>query len=189
MYRGGFPDNVASYRAISNSTVQMKLRHSYDPTWFTDNEFHRSLLCPSPGTAPRPGRRLPTPPRRTPCWPTPPRLEPRPSTSSWTPVPGTPPDTPGARSGRWSTARGDSTPSPAPDWLPSCRTRPTRVPPPQSSQNRRGALRQPGFGARRPRSRIEPRRVGRGRPDLGGLPPRRRPPPARFAGVPGLPDG
>jgi peptide/nickel transport system substrate-binding protein len=43
---GGFPDNVTSYRAVNDSTVQFKLKRSYDPSWFTNNEL--SQITPLP---------------------------------------------------------------------------------------------------------------------------------------------
>jgi peptide/nickel transport system substrate-binding protein len=43
---GGFPDNVVSWRALTPTTVQLRLNASYNPTWFTYNEL--SQITPLP---------------------------------------------------------------------------------------------------------------------------------------------
>jgi peptide/nickel transport system substrate-binding protein len=43
---GGFPANLAAYRAIGPRTVRLRLKRSYDPIWFTDNEL--SQITPLP---------------------------------------------------------------------------------------------------------------------------------------------
>jgi peptide/nickel transport system substrate-binding protein len=43
---GGFPDNVVSWRALSPTTVQLRLNASYNPLWFTYNEL--SQITPLP---------------------------------------------------------------------------------------------------------------------------------------------
>ena len=43
---GGFPDNVVSWKALSPSTVQLRLNGSYNPFWFTYNEL--SQITPLP---------------------------------------------------------------------------------------------------------------------------------------------
>lgn len=43
---GTFPDNVASYRMTSPTTVQFDLKQAYSPNWFTDNEL--SQITPLP---------------------------------------------------------------------------------------------------------------------------------------------
>ncbi len=43
---GGFPANLLSYRAVNTSTVQLRLKRSYNPIWFTDNEL--SQITPLP---------------------------------------------------------------------------------------------------------------------------------------------
>jgi peptide/nickel transport system substrate-binding protein len=43
---GEFPDNVASWTALSPSTVQLRLNASYSPSWFTYNEL--SQITPLP---------------------------------------------------------------------------------------------------------------------------------------------
>ena len=58
---GGFPDNVASYRVLSPSVVQFRLKRAYDPAWFTDNEL--SQITPLPLAWDRTSLRSP-PPRR-----------------------------------------------------------------------------------------------------------------------------
>ena len=42
----GFPDNVASWKALGPATVQLRLTGSYNPTWFTYNEL--SQITPLP---------------------------------------------------------------------------------------------------------------------------------------------
>ena len=62
---GGFPDNVVSWKALSPTTVQLRLNASYNPFWFTYNELRRwslALICRSNASslAARPARlRLP----------------------------------------------------------------------------------------------------------------------------------
>ena len=59
---GGFPDNVVSWRALSPTTIQLRLNASYNPFWFTYNELSQitplpiawdrtSLDRPAPGPA------------------------------------------------------------------------------------------------------------------------------------------
>ena len=43
---GGFPDNVVSWKALSPTTVQLRLNASYNPFWFTYNEL--SQITPLP---------------------------------------------------------------------------------------------------------------------------------------------
>jgi peptide/nickel transport system substrate-binding protein len=43
---GGFPDNIVSWRALSPTTVQLRLNASYNPLWFTYNEL--SQITPLP---------------------------------------------------------------------------------------------------------------------------------------------
>ncbi len=43
---GGFPDNVVSWRALTPTTVQLRLNASYNPFWFTYNEL--SQITPLP---------------------------------------------------------------------------------------------------------------------------------------------
>jgi peptide/nickel transport system substrate-binding protein len=43
---GGFPDNVVSWRALTPTTVQLRLNASYNPLWFTYNEL--SQITPLP---------------------------------------------------------------------------------------------------------------------------------------------
>ncbi|HEY2507711.1 MAG TPA: ABC transporter substrate-binding protein [Streptosporangiaceae bacterium] len=43
---GGFPDNVTSWQAVSDSTIRLQLDASYNPTWFTYNEL--SQITPLP---------------------------------------------------------------------------------------------------------------------------------------------
>ncbi len=43
---GGFPDNVVAWKALSPSTVQLRLNASYNPFWFTYNEL--SQITPLP---------------------------------------------------------------------------------------------------------------------------------------------
>ena len=43
---GGFPDNVVSWRALSPTTIQLRLNASYNPFWFTYNEL--SQITPLP---------------------------------------------------------------------------------------------------------------------------------------------
>ena len=45
---GGFPDNVVSWKALSQSTIQLRLNASYNPIWFTSNEL--SQITPLPLT-------------------------------------------------------------------------------------------------------------------------------------------
>jgi len=43
---GGFPDNVVSWRALTPTTVQLRLNAGYNPAWFTYNEL--SQITPLP---------------------------------------------------------------------------------------------------------------------------------------------
>ena len=43
---GGFPDNVASFRAVGPRSVRLRLNRSYNPIWFTNNEL--SQITPLP---------------------------------------------------------------------------------------------------------------------------------------------
>lgn len=43
---GGFPDNVASWKALGQRTIQLRLTGSYNPVWFTNNEL--SQITPLP---------------------------------------------------------------------------------------------------------------------------------------------
>jgi peptide/nickel transport system substrate-binding protein len=59
---GGFPDNVLSWRALGQRTIELRLNAKYNPVWFTNNEL--SQITPLPiawdrrsisAPAPRPG--------------------------------------------------------------------------------------------------------------------------------------
>jgi peptide/nickel transport system substrate-binding protein len=43
---GGFPDNVVSWQALGERTIELRLNASYNPVWFTNNEL--SQITPLP---------------------------------------------------------------------------------------------------------------------------------------------
>ncbi len=77
---GGFPDNVVSWRALSPTTIQLRLNASYNPFWFTYNELSQITPLPIAWDRTSLSRPAPAPPPRA-CRTRPPRAR-RPCTAS-----------------------------------------------------------------------------------------------------------